>query len=374
MVTSKICNRRTMEEAGVSARRKPGRPAGKRRKAGWDAVTRRARPLRAADHLPKVAPTSSDAQQPQDAATVAETATDSMETIASAQKPAASMLELIAEAFWATNLEPLFDAEIAENERLCGPASALPPSSYRRRLRDDAALKYDRRRRNQRRDEMAVMLHCNNQRHWSPSLLARSIAYYGKGSRFVQRNETNQRRIASKPTVRRVLKMMMERKPRPIWKQGVHVKCFGYDQTYQWIGVKKRGRRQSVERVDSAGMPLEIKHMVYINSIDVALPQRLGSLSAADLQRIAANHGSAYTEPYNNILVPLLPDNVELSLVDFVRDVCASVDQVCGMALARIGGQAQGNEHVCKRTNHMLTCRCGLFGRKHFLLALTSQL
>ena len=135
---------------------------------------------------------------------------------------------------------------------------------------------YDRRQRSQRRDEVAVALHANNQQHWSPSLVARSIAYFGKSSRsssrFIQHNETKQRRIASKPTVKRVLKLMMKHKPKPVWKQGLHVKCFAYDQTYQWIGVKKRGCRQSVERLDSTGMPIEIKHMVYINSVSVALP------------------------------------------------------------------------------------------------------
>ena len=40
--------------------------------------------------------------------------------------------------------------------------------------------RYDRRRRIQQRDEMAIRLHANNQQHWSPSLLARSVAYYGK--------------------------------------------------------------------------------------------------------------------------------------------------------------------------------------------------
>ena len=52
------------------------------------------------------------------------------------------------------------------------------------------------------------------------------------------------------------------------------------------------------------------------------------ALSQAALDRIKANYGSAYTLPFNNILVPLVPSTVEQSLVDFARDCCALVDQV----------------------------------------------
>ena len=38
---------------------------------------------------------------------------------------------------------------------------------------------------------------------------------------------------------------------------------FGFDQTYQWVGVKKRGRRNQVEHVDGTGMPLQIVHQVW---------------------------------------------------------------------------------------------------------------
>ena len=126
---------------------------------------------------------------------------------------------------------------------------------------------------------MAVRLHANNQRHWSPSLLARSIAYFGRTSRFLRANEGRQRRIASKPMIMKALRIMREYRPQPEWKRGLHIKVFAYDQTYQWVGMKKRGRRQAVERLDGAGLPTEIRHEVYINSIDVALPSGLGTLS-----------------------------------------------------------------------------------------------
>ena len=84
----------------------------------------------------------------------------------------------------------------------------------------------------------------------------------------------------------RVLRMMNQLRPKPEWQRGAHVKVFGFDQTYQWVGMKKRGRRQAVERLDAAGLPMQITHEVYINSIDVALPSRLGTLSQVCICRM----------------------------------------------------------------------------------------
>ena len=119
---------------------------------------------------------------------------------------------------------------------------------------------------------------------------------------------------------------MRDERPQPFWKQNRRVAVYAADQTYEWVGVKKRGRRQSVERVDSAGLPIELAHEVYINSITVPIPSACGNLSDADVARIHANHGSAYTEPFNNILEPLRPAVVRQSLVDFGRDACASIN------------------------------------------------
>jgi hypothetical protein len=51
--------------------------------------------------------------------------------------------------------------------------------------------------------------------------------------------------------------------------------------------------------------------MVYINSVKVHLPSSLGDLSATDLQRIADNNGSPYTEDFHLVLDPLQPRLVE---------------------------------------------------------------
>ena len=119
---------------------------------------------------------------------------------------------------------------------------------------------------------------------------------------------------------------MRDERPEPSWKPNRRVAVYAADQTYEWVGVKKRGRRQSVERVDAAGLPMEIAHEVYINSITVPVPSACGHLSDGDLACIRANHGSAYTEPFNNALLPLRPAAVKQSLVEFAQDACASVE------------------------------------------------
>ena len=53
------------------------------------------------------------------------------------------------------------------------------------------------------------------------------------------------------------------------WRRGRHVFVYGFDQTYEWVGMQKHGRRRTVERHDATGMPIEIVHEVYINSIQV---------------------------------------------------------------------------------------------------------
>ena len=64
---------------------------------------------------------------------------------------------------------------------------------------------------------------------------------------------------------------------------------------------------------------------MYINSIKLELPSSLGTLSEADLQVIAANNGSPYTEDFNLVFVPLQPAAVSASLVWLVQDALKPV-------------------------------------------------
>ena len=102
---------------------------------------------------------------------------------------------------------------------------------------------------------MAVALHANNMQHWSPSLLARSVAYLPLTTSWMHSNETQQRRLASRPTTHKFLRLMRDVRPEPRWEVGKHVFVYIADQTYEWVGMQKRGRRQALERHDAHGAP-----------------------------------------------------------------------------------------------------------------------
>ena len=109
----------------------------------------------------------------------------------------------------------------------------------------------------------------------------------------------------SRPTTLKFLRLMRDVRPPPVFEVGRHVSLYVADQTYQWVGMKKRGRRQSLERHDAHGMPMAITHEVYVNSVKLLLPSSLATLSDAAVARIQSNHGSPYTEDYHLVLDPL---------------------------------------------------------------------
>ena len=49
---------------------------------------------------------------------------------------------------------------------------------------------YEAKRRRQERDQLAIELHANNMRHWSPSLVARSLAYFRLTTSWMHTVET----------------------------------------------------------------------------------------------------------------------------------------------------------------------------------------
>jgi hypothetical protein len=252
-------------------------------------------------------------------------------------------LQNIASMLWAGDYGQVFWWELNRNRsdfRSTEAVLPLPPSSYRARLHGRAAELYDERRLLQERDQLAIKLHANNQQRWSPSIMARSVAYFNLASASLQQVEGRQRRLASRPTTFQFMRMMRDCRPQPSWACGDHVDFFVADQTYEWVGMKKRGRRNTVERHDARGMPVEIRHEVYVNSIHVRLPAMLGTLSGADQQRIRANHGSPYTEPYANVLVPLVFATVDTTLHEFAMDALQPISHLAmspaSLSLAQI--------------------------------------
>ena len=245
-----------------------------------------------------------------------------------------SLLAVIARGLWLPSYHEWFSAEVEQNRALLGRSggfgAAVQTSRYARRLTGDQLAAWERRQFNRERDQLAIELHTLNMRHWSPSMVARSIAYFNLTTSWMHHVESGQRRLASRPTTFKVLRMMRDLRPEPEWQRGLHVSGFVFDQTYEWVGMAKRGRRQAVECVDAAGMPMAITHEVYVNSIQLRLPAAIATLSPVDLQVIAANHGSPYTEDYNLLYGFLSPRAVQGYMEEFAADALASVHTAAG--------------------------------------------
>ena len=239
----------------------------------------------------------------------------------------------IARDLWTGNYGPLFIQELERNRAAlghqCDEPSIVQTSRYARSLRGERAEAFQRKLLARERDQLAIQLRTHNMRHWSPSLVARSIAYFNLTTSWQHGVETGQRRLASRPTTFKVLRMMRAQQPAADWEAGVHVSVYAFDQTYEWVGMAKRGRRQAVETVDATGMPMAITHEVYVNSIYVPVPATFGNLSPADLLAIANNNGSPYTEDYNDLFDFIRPSMVRSYLREFSSDALLSVQMVC---------------------------------------------
>jgi hypothetical protein len=98
-------------------------------------------------------------------------------------------LREIAKLLWLPCYAKLFAFEYEANRAECGDGFELQPTTYRARLKGEAAAIYDERRHHQQRDQMAIALHCNNQMRWSPSLLARSVSYFNSATAWMQAEE-----------------------------------------------------------------------------------------------------------------------------------------------------------------------------------------
>jgi hypothetical protein len=180
---------------------------------------------------------------------------------------------------WSSSYTEMFQREFETSRARCGVGYTVPPSTYAARLSGEALEDYTRKQRQRERDAMANALHAGNQLVYTPSFMARSVVYVHKVSNMIQQTETFHRRLASKPTTFKFLRMMRDARPKPQWEVGRHVALYVADQTYEWVGMKKRGRRQAGERHDAQGMPMAITHEVYINTVKVHLPASLGDLA-----------------------------------------------------------------------------------------------
>lgn len=162
--------------SSAEQKRKPGRPKGSFRGHGWSQRRQIAAPI-----VTAAAPAVAEIIQTPEPRVQTHLDEPAMLEQGHEKVPepgVISRLRLIARVLWIGCYRALFAAELAENEAACVSEVQLPPTSYRARLKGERAELYDHRRRVQRRDELAIRLHANNERHWSPSLLARSVTYF----------------------------------------------------------------------------------------------------------------------------------------------------------------------------------------------------
>ena len=94
------------------------------------------------------------------------------------------ILVQMARELWRADYDELFAAEHAANLELLGPGYRVQPSSYAQRLTGQRLADYRRRMMNKERDLMAAALHGANMRAWTPSILARSVAYFSSASTY----------------------------------------------------------------------------------------------------------------------------------------------------------------------------------------------
>ena len=199
---------------------------------------------------------------------------------------------------------------IFENEAAASTLSiGMRESTYRRRITGEAAEAYDARKDARVRDCAAILRRGHNQRDWSFSVLARSISYFNQRvPAAVWNEECNARRLASRPTCIRLLEAAVACEPPTEYPLQHLVAVFGADQTFKWMGANKNAKgHRGAERVDEQGLPIKIKHLVYVNSIRLRMPATLPSLSAAKVMYLRACK-TAYTEDFADIF-PYLSTN-----------------------------------------------------------------
>ena len=68
--------------------------------------------------------------------------------------------------------------------------------------------------------------------------------------------------------------MMRDVQPPPSYEMNHRVTVHVFDQTYEWVGMKKHGARSVIETHNAQGMPVTIENEVYINSIEVTSARR----------------------------------------------------------------------------------------------------
>ena len=129
----------------------------------------------------------------------------------------------IARQLWSSDYSELFHSEYLHNKSVLGSGYETQPSSYARRLQGQRLAEYEQRMQGRERDAMSIALHSANMRTWTPSFMARSVTFFGHTTSFTHGIESRGRRLASRPTTLKFLRMMRDVRPPPRFEVGGHV-------------------------------------------------------------------------------------------------------------------------------------------------------
>lgn len=142
---------------------------------------------------------------------------------------------------WSSDYTPILEAERAVGRQLL---PTLPQSSYRRRvLKGDAAEAYDEAAARRVGSMLSQLQRATNQENWPFSVVARSVSYLNQRvPRRVWLNEQQDRRLAARESVTKVLRHMLVVAPECSFVVQPNVFVSAADQTYCYEGCGKRGR------------------------------------------------------------------------------------------------------------------------------------
>ena len=139
-------------------------------------------------------------------------------------------------------------------------------------------------------------------------------------------NERRNKRVPGKQFAMDVLRRMVDVRPKPAFTVHQHIAHAVFDNTYSTQGAGTGSQRSRAnERIDGEGHKLVRQRAVYINSMDVAVNEKLCVLSQSALDQIA-QHGP-YTQEFSRVLIPMHPNKSNAFMDGLLRAAVAVLAQ-----------------------------------------------
>ena len=268
-------------------------------------------------------------------------------------------LAQMAPKLWESDFKPLLNAEMNElaDTGLLGAAVELKTtatlSTYRRRgltRNKESRLAMDLK---QASEMGAAAARQSNQQLYPFSICARSVAMLMRRTPEKDWTELLRKRmVLSKPTTRKLVKLMLQCRPKPLFEPYELVAFHIFDQTHRNKGAT-RAKHKAAEQVDADGSLVALISMTIINSITIPIPCTLGGgISQADFNALVTT--GPYTKPFSCVLEIVEPDRVKASTYAMMKDVGSWLQQasrrfgvdISAMKVAHVARAAIGRPNV----------------------------